>query len=117
MKTTALALMILAAWPGSAAAAAAQELRYWGRSPGTATGVIELGHGTYYEIAPGADIPGWGRVKEVTDDLLVVERARSAAEMQQAQERGALVHEAIEIHIPRHDLRLPRAVGPAERGR
>ena len=85
---------------------AAESLRYWGAQGGTATGWVELGHKTFREVAPGMEIPGWGRVKEIGEDRIVVERPLTEAEKTDLEERGAATYDALEIHIPREDLRV-----------
>lgn len=82
----------------------AEVLRYRGKAPGTAAGTIELG-AQRYVIEPGAEIPGWGRVKEVADTYLIVEHVLTEAEKNALEQHGALVHDVTEIHIPREDLR------------
>ena len=82
-------------------------LRYWGTQAGTATGLVELRHGEYYEVEPGMEIPGWGRVKDVSDSHLVVEQVRTEAEKRQLRARDAMAYDVLEIHVPRHDLRNP----------
>lgn len=84
----------------------AEPLKYLGREGAVPTGWIEFGSETYYEIAAGTEIPSWGRVKEVRDDRVVVERVHTEAEKQGMRERGALVHDVLEIHVLREDLRL-----------
>ncbi len=92
----------------------AEPLKYLGRQGGVPTGWIEFGHEKYYEIGAGTEIPSWGHVVEVRDDRIVVEQVRTEAEKQDLEERGALVHDALEIHILREDLRvLPLTVLPA----
>jgi hypothetical protein len=84
----------------------AEPLKYLGRQGEVPTGWIEFGHEKYYEIGAGAQIPSWGHVREVRDDRIVVEQVRTEAEKQGMEERGALVHDVLEIHILREDLRL-----------
>jgi hypothetical protein len=105
MKTTAL-LGGIAAAVVSVALGEAEPLKYLGRQGEVPTGWIEFGHGQYYEIGAGTEIPSWGHVKEVRDDRIVVERVRTEAEKQGMEERGALVHDALEIHILREDMRF-----------
>jgi hypothetical protein len=85
--------------------ALAQPLRYLGRAPGATGGAITLGERVHGDIYPGTDIPGWGRVKEVRDDRIVIERSRTGAEKEEMTRRGALSHDALEIHVLRDDLR------------
>ena len=84
----------------------AEPLKYLGRQGEVPTGWIEFGHEKYYEIDVGTEIPSWGHIKEVHDDRIVVEQVRTEAEKQAMAERGALVHDVLEIHILREDLRL-----------
>jgi len=87
----------------------AEPLRYLGRQAEVPTGWIEFGHERYYEIGAGTEIPSWGHVVEVRDDRIVVEQVRTEAEKRGMEERGALVHDVLEIHIVREDLRLLRS--------
>ena len=84
----------------------AEPLKYLGRQGEVPTGWIEFGHEKYYEIGAGTEIPSWGHVVEVRDDRIVVEQVRTEAEKRGIEERGALVHDVLEIHILREDLRL-----------
>ena len=84
----------------------AEPLKYLGRQGEVPTGWIEFGHQQYYEIGAGTEIPSWGHVVEVRDDRVVVEQVRTEAEKRRMEERGALVHDVLEIHILREDLRL-----------
>ena len=105
MKTIAL-LGGIAAAVASVSPGEAEPLKYLGRQGEVPTGWIEFGHERYYEIGAGTEIPAWGHVKEVRDDRIVVEQVRTEAEKQGMEERGALVHDVLEIHILREDLRL-----------
>jgi hypothetical protein len=105
MKTMAL-LGGIAAVAVSASLGEAEPLKYLGRQGGVPTGWIEFGHEKYYEIGAGTEIPSWGHVVEVRDDRIVVEQVRTEAEKRGMEERGALVHDVLEIHILREDLRL-----------
>jgi len=105
MKTMAL-LGGLAAAVVSVSPGEAEPLKYLGREAEIPTGWIEFGHQQYYEVGAGTEIPSWGHVVEVRDDRVVVEQVRTEAEKQGMEERGALVHDVLEIHILREDLRL-----------
>jgi hypothetical protein len=107
MRTIALIAGVLSAGLVAASPGAGQELRYWGKQAGTASGRIEMGHGAYYEIGPGTEIPGWGRVKEVSESHLVVERVLTESQKSQLREQGAMVYDVLHIHIPNEDLRRP----------
>jgi hypothetical protein len=92
----------------------AEPFKYLGRQGEVPTGWIEFGHERYYEIGAGTEIPSWGHVVEVRDDRIVVEQVRTEAEKRGMEERGALVHDVLEIHVLREDLRfLPVPALPA----
>ena len=116
MKRIALIAGVLAAVLVFASAGDAQPpLSYLGKQAASATGLIELGLGAYYEVEPGTEIPTWGRVKEVNDAHLVLEQVRAEAEKLQMRQLNAMVYDVLEIHILRHDLRHPasnRLPGP-----
>jgi hypothetical protein len=99
----------------AAAASQAQPLLYWGRAARTPAGWIQFGAGEAQTVEPGVEIPAWGRVKEVHDDRIVVERAVSEAEKQDLEARGALVYDVLEIHILREDLRQLVPMPPTSR--
>src|SRR5258706_6422613 len=79
MRTIALIVGVLGAGPVASAPGDAQEFRYWGKQADTATGWIEIGRASY-EIRPGTEIPGWGRVREVAESHLVGERVLTESE-------------------------------------
>jgi hypothetical protein len=91
----------------------AQPLKYLGRQEAVPAGWIEFGHGMYHEIGVGTEIPPWGHIVEVRDDRIVVEQLRTEADKQRMKERGALVHDVLEMHILREDLRLLPTTPPA----
>jgi hypothetical protein len=91
-----------------------QPLQYWGKQPHALTGWVELGNEQYQEIGVGLELPGWGRVKEVHDDRLIVEQVRTEFEKRLLQEQGALVYDVLEIHLLRQDLRHPRLAIPRD---
>ena len=105
MKTRAL-LGGIAAAVAFISVGEAEPLKYLGREGEVPTGWIEFGHEKYYEIGAGTEIPSWGHVVEVRDDRIVVEQVRTEAEKRGMEERGALVHDVLQIHILREDLRL-----------
>lgn len=92
----------------STAALQAQELRYWGKTPGSTKGWIELGPGQYYEVAEGDAIPGWGRVQELGDYSLVVEQVLTEAEKERLRSQGVMAHDVLEIQIPHMGLSFPQ---------
>ena len=91
-----------------------QPLQYWGKQPQALTGWVELGNEDYHEVGVGAELPGWGRVKEVHDDRLIVEQVRTESEKQRLQEQGALVYDVLQIHLLRQDLRHPELAIPRD---
>jgi len=99
-------IAVAAVTPGLAPASsgATEQLRYWGKEPGATAGVIELGHEQYYTVVAGTQIPSWGRVKEVGDSSLTLERIVTETQKSDLRERGALVHDVFHIQIPREDL-------------
>lgn len=113
MKAVALIAVMLATGLISISSGHAQQLRYWGQSPGAAKGWIEFGPGKYYEIAPGVEIPGWGRVKAVSDSRLIVEQVLIEEQKERLRDQGAMVYDVLEIHIPHEDLRYPKPMTPA----
>jgi len=95
----------------SVTACHAESLRYLGKDGDPSRGLIELGP-TRYHVSPGAEIPTWGRVKLVGDRFLVIEQIVTEAEKRRLREQGALVHDILEIHVPREDPRQPRDQAP-----
>jgi hypothetical protein len=89
----------------------AETLRYLGKHPDRSTAVIELGPREYF-VNPGTEIPAWGRVKEVTDQHLVVEQALTDDQKHHMREQGALPYDTLEIHVPREDPQRPRGYTP-----
>jgi hypothetical protein len=85
----------------------AEHLRYLGKHPDSSTGSIELG-AREYSVKPGTEIPAWGRVKEVTDQHLVVEQTLTDDQKHHMREQGAMPYDSLEIHVPREDPRRPR---------
>jgi acyl-coenzyme A thioesterase PaaI-like protein len=99
MKVKTLMLTALAAALLAAAGAHAQEVRYWGRVQGNAArGLIDL-HGQYYSVGEGDEIPGVGRVKQVTDEALIVEQTLTEAEKDHLAAQGLAVYDAKERRI------------------
>lgn len=84
----------------------AQPLRYLGRLPGEPGGWIELGDRAHTDVRVGEHIPGWGRVKEIRDDRIVIEQHRTNAEKDEMARRGALPYDVLEIHVLRDEGRV-----------
>jgi hypothetical protein len=108
MTSTMWPIAILIAALTLASAAEADPLRYLGKEPQATTGWIELGQGHYFEVGAGTEIPAWGRVRDVQEDRLILESGRTEEDKLRARQRGAVVYDTLEIHVPRDDLRLPR---------
>lgn len=94
MNRRALVLAILAAGALTAAAAHAQEMRYWGRAQGAPHRAVIDFQGQYYSVAEGDEIPGVGTVTAVTDHALVVERVLTDADKDRLAAQGLAVHDA-----------------------
>lgn len=108
MKLRTWLLAALAAGLIGAPAAHAQEVRYWGRAQGTEPrGVIDW-HGRYYSVAAGDEIPGVGRVTQVTDEALVVEQALTEADKDRLAAQGLAAPDAKARRLPN----LSRMLGP-----
>lgn len=112
MKTLSRMALLVAVGLGAPAAATAEPLRYWGKHGNAATGWIDVGHGALYEIGAGTEVAAWGRVREVRDDRVVVERVLTESEKRAVRERGGQAHDVIEIHVLREDLRYAWVTAP-----
>lgn len=104
MNICRVASIVLALWMAAVTAAQAQGLRYLGSDAGTPIGRVELTPGQLTEIRVGDEIPGWGRVTNISETHLVVERRLSPAEQDRLRSQGAAVYSVLELHIPRADL-------------
>lgn len=102
-------LTVVAAWAvmlGSAGPAPAAELRYSGKAPdGTNRGRVHW-QGQDYNVREGDEIPGWGRVKTVSEEALVVSRALTDAEKQAREAEGRLVVDIEEVRVPKSAPRV-----------
>ena len=88
-------------------AAPAGELKYLGKSATVGFGHI-LHDGRPYEVGPGWEIPGWGRVQEITDTTLVVDYQLSDADKERTRAAGGAPHDVKRALILRDDLhRIP----------
>jgi len=77
----------------------AKNLRYLGKaSDDNSRGHVQY-EGKSYKVRVGDEIPGWGRVKDVTDDELVMEREVSADEKRDRKAKGLAVADVEEIHV------------------
>lgn len=102
-------LTVVAAWAvmlGSAGPAPAAELRYSGKAAdGTNRGRVHW-RGQDYSVGEGDEIPGWGRVKAVGEEALVVSRTLTEAEKQAREAEGLLVVDIQEVRVPKSTPRL-----------
>jgi hypothetical protein len=94
-----LAGLGLAASLLTAAAAPAPEVQYWGLWSGTERGLIRL-QDQYYTVGKGNEIPGLGRVEDVTPETLVVRRALTDAEQQGLAGQGRVIPDVETRRIP-----------------
>lgn len=108
MKLTLLFIVGLTAWLLTTPVEA-QGLTYWGKTPDVpARGWIKLGE-QYFEVQEGSVIPGWGTVKALSDDSLVIHRPLTEPEQEQLRQHGAAVYDAQEIRIRNLSRRLEPA--------
>jgi len=84
--------------------AAAGELKYLGKSTTPGRGHILHG-GQAYEVDRDTDIPGWGRVKDITETTLVVDYELTDADKEQIRAVGGAPHDVKRTLILRDDLR------------
>ena len=101
---TAAALLLLAA-----SATAAEAPRYVGRA-GDDSGRARIEYrGKSYLVRAGDEIPGWGRVKSVSDEAVVVRRELSAEEKRARQDAGLLAPDVQEVRIRKGSRSASRA--------
>lgn len=96
------AVFALGMW--SAPSAQPQALRYLGPDSSRPTGWIELAGEQAREVAVGEEIPGWGRVRDITETHLGIEQPVSEAEQARLRSQGMAAYEVLELVIPRADL-------------
>ena len=106
VKQIVIALAVLLA---GVTALPAKNLRYLGKASDDASRGHVQHEGKSYKVKVGDEIPGWGRVKNVTDEELVVEREVSADEKRDREAKGLAVADVQDIHVP-----TPRGPGRAE---
>jgi len=101
---TAAALLLLAASAG-----AAEAPRYVGRA-GDDSGRARIEYrGKSYLVRVGDEIPGWGRVKSVSEEAVVVRRALSVEEKQAREAAGLLAPDMQDVRLPRGSRSAARA--------
>lgn len=106
MKLSAMRILVaLTVWL-AVAPVLAQDLAYWGKTPGAeGRGWIKFG-GQYVEVGEGQVIPGWGTVKAITDEALIIQRPLSEEEQQWLREHGGAVYDVQEIRFRNLSRRL-----------
>ncbi|HXJ80191.1 MAG TPA: hypothetical protein VMS64_16100 [Candidatus Methylomirabilis sp.] len=89
----------------TAAPTSAQELQYWGlwQSPGR--GLIRL-QGQYYTIDKGDEIPGFGKVEDVTPEMLIVRRTLTAEEKDDLETQGRIAPDVQTRRVPNMGSRV-----------
>lgn len=100
MKTIKQVVIALAVVVAGASALPAKNLRYLGKAPGNATHGRVQHEGKSFDVQVGDEIPGWGRVKAVTDEELVVERELPADEKRDREAKGEVAADVQEVHVP-----------------
>lgn len=101
-------LLVISVLITSAVTASAQPIKYWGKNPGDATGVISPPGGPYQAVQVGADVPGLGRVKEITDDQITFEHYLSEDEKNQLRGQGYDVPDVVETQVMHEGHRILR---------
>jgi hypothetical protein len=100
MKWLALIALLLASTP----ALADRKLDYLGRDE---SGAAEVDHGEgRRKVKVGDDVPGWGRVKSIDDEELIVERALSDEERAALLKKGLIPFAAEQTIVHRLDRRI-----------
>ncbi len=84
----------------AAVALPANDLRYLGKAPDDATRGRVQHEGKSFSVQVGDEIPGWGRVKAVQDEELVVERELTADEKRDRKAKGQVAADVQEVHVP-----------------
>lgn len=101
--STLMAMAMAALMLGAPGATPSDKVSYWGKVPdGTNRGRVQY-KGQSYSVRVGDEIPGLGKVKAVSEGILVVRRTLTEAEKQAREAAGLLVVDA-------QDLRIPNAV-------
>jgi len=101
---TAAALLLLAL-----PATAAEAPRYVGRL-GDDSGRARIEYrGKAYLVRVGDEIPGWGRVKSVSEEAVVVRRMLSAEDKRAREAAGLLAPDMQDIRLPKGSRSAARA--------
>jgi hypothetical protein len=96
-----LALIALLA---SAPAFADRKIEYYGRDD-TGAASVDEGAGRH-AVNVGDDVPGWGRVKSIDDDKIVVERVFTPDERAALQKKGLVPFASEQTIVERADRKI-----------
>jgi hypothetical protein len=97
MKQVVIALAIVLA---GASALPAKNLRYLGKASDDHTRGRVQQEGKSFSVQVGDEIAGWGKVKAVTDEELVVERELTDDEKRDHEAKGEVAADVEEVHVP-----------------
>ena len=78
----------------------AKNLRYLGKASDDTTRGHVQHEGKSMKVRVGDEIPGWGKVKAVTDEALLLERELSADEKKDRKAKGQAAPDVQEMEIP-----------------
>jgi hypothetical protein len=92
-------LVVISMLLASTATAGAQPIKYWGRNPADATGVISPPGGPDQAVQVGTEVPGLGRVKAITDDEITFEHYLSEDEKAQLRAQGYDAPDVVETQV------------------
>ena len=67
------------------------------------TAPVVIAPGQAREVTLGDEIPGWGRVREITATDIVVEQRVSEVEQERLRQSGKAVYQILEYRLPRAD--------------
>jgi hypothetical protein len=100
MRTIKQVVIVLAVVLAGATALPAKNLRYLGKASDDHTRGRVQDEEKSYSVRVGDEIPGWGRVKAVKDEELVVERELTADEKRDREAKGQVAADVEEVHVP-----------------
>ena len=100
MRTIKQVVLVLAVMLAGASALQAKSLRYLGKAADDHTHGRVQQEGKSFTVQVGDEIPGWGHVKAVKDEELVLERELTADEKQDRKAKGQLSADVEEVHVP-----------------
>jgi hypothetical protein len=100
MKTIKQVVIALVVVLAGVTALPAKNLRYLGKASDDHTRGRVQHDGKSYTVQVGDEIPGWGRVKAVRDEELVVERELTADEKRDCDAKGVVAADVEDVHVP-----------------